>query len=133
MPLERVSRGFKDVSMSFKVNPLNNDLIALKNATAISRSVRNIVFTAPGEKFFQPTFGSRVSEMLFENMDEITALTIRDEIESSIKKFEPRVNLRSVIVNPDFDSNQYDVVISYQIIGADVLEQQLEFVLQPTR
>ena len=133
MPLERVSRGFKDVSMSFKVNPLNNDLIALKNATAISRSDRNIVFTAPGEKFFQPTFGSRVSEMLFENMDEITALTIRDEIESSIRKFEPRVNLRSVIVNPDFDSNQYDVVISYQIIGADVLEQQLEFVLQPTR
>jgi len=133
MPLERVSRGFKDVSMSFKVNPLNSDLIALKNASAISRSIRNIVFTTPGEKFFQPTFGSRVSQMLFENMDEITSLTIQDEIENSIRRFEPRVNLRSVRVNPDFDSNQYDVVITYQIIGADVLEQQLEFVLQPTR
>ena len=133
MPLERVSRGFKDVSMSFKVNPLNNDLIALKNATAISRSVRNIVFTTPGEKFFQPTFGSRVSQMLFENMDEITSLSIRDEIENSIRRFEPRVDLKSVRVNPDFDSNQYDVVITYQIIGADVSEQQLEFVLQPTR
>ena len=133
MPLERVSRGFKDVSMSFKVNPLNNDLIALKNATAISRSVRNIVFTTPGEKFFQPTFGSRVSQMLFENMDEITSLSIRDEIENSIKRFEPRVDLKSVQVNPDFDGNQYDVVITYQIIGADVSEQQLEFVLQPTR
>ena len=133
MPLERVSRGFKDVSMSFKVNPLNNDLVALKNATAISRSVRNIVFTTPGEKFFQPTFGSRVSQMLFENMDEITSLTIRDEIENSIRRFEPRVDLKSVQVNPDFDSNQYDVVITYQIIGADVSEQQLEFVLQPTR
>ena len=133
MPLERVSRGFKDVSMSFKVNPLNNDLIALKNATAISRSVRNIVFTTPGEKFFQPTFGSRVSQMLFENMDEITSLTIRDEIENSIRRFEPRVDLKSVQVNPDFDSNQYDVVITYQIIAADVSEQQLEFVLQPTR
>jgi len=133
MPLERISRGFKDVSMSFKVNPLNNDLVALKNATAISRSVRNIVFTTPGEKFFQPTFGSRVSQMLFENMDEITSLTIRDEIESSIRRFEPRVDLKSVRVNPDFDGNQYDVVITYQIIGADVSEQQLEFVLQPTR
>ena len=133
MPLERVSRGFKDVSMSFKVNPLNNDLIALKNATAISRSVRNIVFTTPGEKFFQPSFGSRVSQMLFENMDEITSLTIRDEIENSIRRFEPRVDLKSVQVNPDFDSNQYDVVITYQIIGADISEQQLEFVLQPTR
>ena len=79
MPLERVSRGFKDVSMSFKVNPLNNDLVALKNATAISRSVRNIVFTTPGEKFFQPTFGSRVSQMLFENMDEITPTEIVTE------------------------------------------------------
>ena len=133
MPLERDSRGFKDVSMASKVNPLNNDLIALKNATAISRSVRNIVFTAPGEKFFQPTFGSRVSQMLFENMDEITSLSIRDEIENSIRRFEPRVDLKSVQVNPDFDGNQYDVVITYQIIGADVSEQQLEFVLQPTR
>ena len=133
MPLERVSRSFKDVSMSFKVNPLNNDLVALKNATAISRSVRNIVFTTPGEKFFQPTFGSRVSQMLFENMDEITSLSIRDEIENSIRRFEPRVDLKSVQVNPDFDGNQYDVVITYQIIGADVSEQQLEFVLQPTR
>ena len=133
MPLERVSRGFKDVSMSFKVNPLNNDLVALKNATAISRSVRNIVFTTPGEKFFQPTFGSRVSQMLFENMDEITSLSIRDEIENSIRRFEPRVDLKSVQVNPDFDGNQYNVVITYQIIGADISEQQLEFVLQPTR
>ena len=133
MPLERVSRGFKDVSMSFKVNPLNNDLVALKNATAISRSVRNIVFTTPGEKFFQPSFGSRVSQMLFENMDEITSLSIRDEIENSIRRFEPRVDLKSVQVNPDFDGNQYDVVITYQIIGADISEQQLEFVLQPTR
>ena len=133
MPLERISRGFKDVSMSFKVNPLNNDLVALKNATAISRSVRNIVFTTPGEKFFQPTFGSRVSQMLFENMDEITSLSIRDEIENSIRRFEPRVDLKSVQVNPDFDGNQYNVVITYQIIGADISEQQLEFVLQPTR
>ena len=133
MPLERISRGFKDVSMSFKVNPLNNDLVALKNATAISRSVRNIVFTTPGEKFFQPSFGSRVSQMLFENMDEITSLSIRDEIENSIRRFEPRVDLKSVQVNPDFDGNQYNVVITYQIIGADISEQQLEFVLQPTR
>ena len=133
MPLERVSRKFKDVSMSFKINPLNNDLVALKNATAISRSVRNIIFTTPGEKFFEPTFGSRVSQMLFENMDDITAISIRDEIKNSIDIFEPRVQLTGVRVNPDFDSNQYNAVITYNIIGADIPEQQLEFVLQPTR
>ena len=133
MLLERVSRSFKDISASFQINPLNNDIEALKNENAIARSIRNIVFTTPGEKFFQQNFGSRVSESLFENMDEITSLTIRDEIENSINKFEPRVNLKSVRVNPDFDGNQYDVIITYEIIGADILEQQLEFVLQPTR
>jgi len=133
MPLERVSRSFKDISASFQINPLNNDIVALKNENAIARSIRNIVFTTPGEKFFQQNFGSRVSESLFENMDEITALTIQDEIIDSITKFEPRVTLTNVKVNPDFDSNQYDVIISYFVVGADIPEQELEFVLQPTR
>ena len=56
MPLERVSQGFKDISMTFQSNPLNSDLIALRNENAISRSIRNIVFTLPGEKFFNPDF-----------------------------------------------------------------------------
>ena len=56
MPLERVSQGFKDISMTFQSNPLTSDLIALKNENAIARSVKNIVFTNPGEKFFNPTF-----------------------------------------------------------------------------
>jgi len=133
MPLERVSRSFKDISASFQINPLNNDIVALKNENAIARSIRNIVFTTPGEKFFQQNFGSRVSESLFENMDEITALTIQDEIIDSITKFEPRVTLTNVKVNPNFDSNQYDVIISYFVVGADIPEQELEFVLQPTR
>ena len=66
MPIQRVSQGFKDISMTFQVNPVNDDLIGLKNENAIARSVRNIVFTLPGEKFFDPTFGSYVSASLFE-------------------------------------------------------------------
>ena len=133
MPLERVSQGFKDISMTFQSNPLNGDLIGIKNENAIARSVRNIVFTLPGEKFFDPEFGSRISRTLFENLDNISASTIRDEIEQSIKNFEPRVQLLDVNVSPDFDNNSYDVTIIYEIIGADVPQQQLQFVLQPTR
>ena len=133
MPLERVSQGFRDVSMSFKSNPLSNDLIALKNENAIARSVRNIVFTLPGEKFFNENFGSRISKLLFENMDDLTASSIKDEIERSIRNNEPRVRLRSVKTRPNFENNQFDVTITYDIIGADVPAQQLEFVLQPTR
>ena len=133
MPLERVKQEFKDISMSFETNPLNDDLIALKNTTAIARSIRNIVFTKPGEKFFNPDFGSRITESLFENMDEVSALAIRDEIENSITRFEPRVNVIEVKVIPNFEANEMNATIVYEIVGIDVPPQQLEFVLLPTR
>jgi phage baseplate assembly protein W len=133
MPLERVSKGFKDLSMTFQVNPLNYDLIALKNETAIARSIRNLVFTYPGEKFFNENLGSKVSRSLFENLDEISASIIRDEIENTIRNYEPRVNLISVDVSPNYDNNEFYVTINYRIVGIDVLPQQLSFALQPTR
>jgi phage baseplate assembly protein W len=133
MPLERVSQGFKDISMTFQSNPLNSDLIPLRNETAIARSIRNIVFTLPGEKFFNPNFGSRVSRSLFENVDEISSSIINDEIRNSINNFEPRVSLINVQTIPDFDNGAFDVTIVYRVVGADIPAQQLEFVLQPTR
>ena len=133
MPLERVSPGFKDISMSFQINPLNSDLIGLKNENAISRSIRNIVFTLPGEKFFDEDFGSQISASLFENIDEITANQIVNEITQSIENFEPRVNLLDVQAFPNFDNNQFDVQIIYEIIGTDVPAQELQFALQSTR
>ena len=133
MPLERVSQGFRDISMTFKRHPLNDDLVLLKNEQAISRSVRNIVFTVPGDKFFNEDFGSRVSEVLFENIDNISANLIKQEIKQSITAYEPRVILLSVEVNPEFDNNEFNVKITYKIVGADVPPQELQFVLQQTR
>ena len=133
MPLERVSQGFKDISMSFQANPLNEDLIALKNANAIARSVRNIVFTTPGEKFFQPSFGSKITQSLFENIDEITASVIIDELRESIENYEPRVQLIDVKAFPNYDNNAFDVTIVYEIIGIEIPAQELQFVLQSSR
>ena len=136
MPLERVNNGFKDLSMSFQANPLTKDLIALKNQNAIARSLKNIVFTLPGEKFFNPDFGSRITASLFENINDVTASIIVDEIISSVERFEPRVQLLKpdgVRAFPNFENNTFDVVIGYEIIGADVPPQQLEFVLESNR
>jgi phage baseplate assembly protein W len=133
MPIERISKEFKDISMSFQVNPLTYDLIGIKNETAIARSVRNLVLTIRGERFFDQNLGSNVNKLLFENMDDLTAASIQDEIRTTINNYEPRVNLRSVEVNPDYDQNQFDVTITYDIIGIDALPQQLSFALLPTR
>ena len=133
MPLERVSKGFKDLSMTFQVNPINYDLIPLKNETAIARSVRNLVLTYPGERFFNENLGSKVSRSLFENIDDISASIIKDEIENTIRNYEPRVDLIFVDIAPNYDSNEFNVTINYRIVGIDVLPQQLSFALQPTR
>ena len=133
MPQQRVTQKFKDISMSFETNPLNDDLIGLKNSSAIARSIRNIVFTQPGEKFFQPDFGSKISESLFEIVDDSSAITIRDEIRSSIINYEPRVKLGQVFVKPNPAENEMNVTITYEIVGVDIPPQQLDFVLLPTR
>ena len=133
MPLERVSQGFKDISATFQRHPLTGDILALKNEAAITRSLRNIVFTVPGEKFFDEDFGSRISQSLFENINDISANIIKNEIESSLKIYEPRVNVREVEVRPNFDQNEFNVTIIYEIIGADVPAQELQFVLESTR
>tara|TARA_R100000664_G_scaffold2745_1_gene6627 strand:+ start:96 stop:497 length:402 start_codon:yes stop_codon:yes gene_type:complete len=133
MPVERVSRGFKDISMSFEVNPINNDIIGVKNDTAIARSIRNLIFTVPGERFFNENLGSKVSQTLFDTVDDISASAIRDEIEETIIKYEPRVKLKDIRVKPDFDNHTFDVTIVYDIVGIDALTQQLNFALQPTR
>ena len=133
MPAQRVSKSFKDLSMSFKFNPLSGDLITLKNETAIARAVRNIVSTTPGEKFFNPEFGSSVGEILFEIVDDITAVSIQDEIKNCLGNYEPRVELIDVFVDPNFDENQFDVTITYRIIGVDLPPSQLDFALLPSR
>ena len=91
------------------------------------------MFTLPGEKFFDENFGSRISATLFENIDDISAGLINDEIRQSINRYEPRVELIDVEVSHDFDNNQFEVLIVYNIIGADVSPQELQFALQSTR
>ena len=119
--------------MTFQVNPLSSDLIALKNENAIARSVRNIIFTVPGEKMFNPDFGTDINASLFELLDETSAVVIKDQIKYSLETYEPRILLLDVIVVPDFEGNGYDVEISYSIVGVDIDPQQISFILQATR
>ena len=133
MPLESVSRGFKDISLSFKRNPVTNDIISLRNEDAIKRSVINLVRTRIGERFFNPLLGSKVENYFFELADIGLEEPIKDEIRTVINNFEPRVRLRSVDVSLFLEENAMDVSIVYDIVGLSAPQQAINFVLQPTR
>lgn len=135
MPVERISKGFRDLSLTFKRNPLNQDLISIKNETAISRSIRNLILTQKGERFFNPNLGSNISNLLFESMSPIITDQIRDEILSTVRTYEPRVELGDdgVVITPDYEGNSYNITIKYKVIGIVPEIQEISFVLRPTR
>ena len=133
MPVQRVSRTFKDISLSFVPHPITRDVIPLKNENAISRAVKNLVLTQLQERPFNPDLGSRLGKSLFELMDTTSASAISEEITETIDNFEPRVSLRSVEVIPYYDSNAYDVTIVYDIVGIEAPPQSLNFLLESFR
>ncbi len=133
MPVERVSRTFKDISLSFRAHPITRDVIPLKNESAIAQSVKNLVLTYLQERPFAPSLGSNVGASLFDIMDAGSAAVISDEIRNTIDNYEPRVRLLNVDVIPYYDSHAFDVTIVYEIVGIDAPTQQFNFVLESLR
>lgn len=131
--ITRISRAFKDISLSFEPHPVTNDLPILKNERAISRSIRNIVETIPTERFFNSNFGSEVRSALFGIIDYATVSIIQDQIKTSINTYEPRVGNVQVNVIPELDSNSLEITIIFDIIGQDFPTQEFTFILEATR
>ena len=133
MAITRVSRSFKDISLSFEPHPVTKDLPVLKNERAIIRSVRNIVKTIPTEKFFNSTFGSDVYRSLFDFVDFGTASIIQEQIKTALNNFERRINNVKVEVEPRPDDNDFEVTVIFDIIGQDFPTQEFSFILEATR
>jgi phage baseplate assembly protein W len=132
-PITRISRSFKDISLSFEPHPVTKDLPILKNERAIIRSVRNIVETIPTERFFNPDFGSDVRSSLFGIVDYATVSIIEDQILIAINSYEPRVENVQVTVDPELDNNALEVTVIFDIIGQDFPTQEFTFILEATR
>ena len=133
MAVQRVSRAFKDISLSFDPHPVTNDLPVLTNERAIVRSVRNLVETIPTERFFNSTLGTDIRRSLFEFVDIGTARVIEDQIINTVSFYEDRVENLEVQVDPRPDDNSFDVNVFFDIVGQDFPSQQFSFILEATR
>lgn len=133
MSVQRISRAFKDISLSFDMHPVTRDILVLKNEDAIRRSIRNIVQTIPGERFFNSNFGSDVATTLFDFVDFASASTVQSQVENAIRSYEPRADNIRVEVSPKYDENTFDVTVYFNIIGQDIPQQQFSYILEATR
>jgi phage baseplate assembly protein W len=131
--INRISRSFKDISLSFEPHPITKDLPILQNQSAINRSIRNLVETIPTERFFNSTIGSNIRSSMFDIIDFASSSIIEDQIRILISNYEPRVRDTKVQVEPRPDLNEYEVTISYTIVGQEVPTQEYSFILEATR
>jgi phage baseplate assembly protein W len=129
----KVSKGFKDISLSFDPHPVTKDLPILKNDRAIQRAVRNLVQTQFNERFFSPDLGSSVGDLMFEFVDFGASTEIREQIKQVVEEFEPRVDNVMVEVSPRPDLNEFECVVAYNIVGLSVPTQEFTFILEATR
>lgn len=128
-----ISRAFKDISLSFSRHPVTNDVTVLKNQDAIKKSVVNLCRTKFNERFFNDLIGTSVDNSLFELIDSGIGDVLEREIEALLKNFEPRINLSDINVIANQDSNSLEIKVTYQIVGLPLPQQNIEFLLQPTR
>tara|TARA_B100000287_G_scaffold208052_1_gene196333 strand:- start:24 stop:425 length:402 start_codon:yes stop_codon:yes gene_type:complete len=133
MAVTRISRSFKDISLSFNAHPVTKDLTVLKNTNAIKQSVKNLVQTIPTERFFNPILGSEVRDSLFDFVDFGTASVIKGQIEETLTNFEPRINNITVECIPRPDNHEFECTVFFYIVGQDVPEQEFTFMLEATR
>tara|TARA_B100000424_G_scaffold1523_1_gene1170 strand:+ start:410 stop:811 length:402 start_codon:yes stop_codon:yes gene_type:complete len=133
MAIQRKSRAFKDISLSFSPHPVTKDLPVLINERAITRSVRNLVETIPTERFFNSLLGTDIRDSLFEGFTPLTATVIEDQIRTTIYNNEPRVGNVNVVIQGLPDSNQFEIQVVFEIVGLDLPIQNFTFILEPTR
>ena len=133
MPSQTFSKGFNDISLSFKRHPVTNDIVLLRNEDAIKKSVQNLVRIVLGEVFFDRLLGTNIEKSLFELTTLNLTDDIRSEIETTINNNEPRVQLTGIGVDITPDENALDIKIEYSIVGMSAPSQSINFILEPNR
>ena len=129
----RISKAFRDISLSFTKHPVTNDILALKNEDAIKRSVINLVRTQIGERFFNSLIGTSLEGSLFELSHPEIKIQIENDVRILLDNYEPRIAVSRIKAQPAPDDYELNVNIVYDIVGLSIPTQNIEFILQPAR
>lgn len=108
---------YSDFYSNFDLELVKKDLLSYKNEDSVKRSIRNILLTDKGERFFNPTFGSDIRKMLFENFSPSTEQVVADLIKTAIGNHEPRANVLDVNVSGNPDQNSMYINIVFSVIN----------------
>ena len=126
------TRTYSDLDFDFTRHPVTGDIIKVVDATSVKRGIRNILLTETTERLFQPDVGSGIKGLLFEQMSDITAQLLEDQVRSAVESWEDRADVVEIVVTPDEEYNRYRVAVTFRIVN-QLEEQALEVYLQRER
>lgn len=108
-------RKFKDIDLSFKVNPFTKDIYLKQDEEAVKTALKHLILTKNFERPFHPEIGTQITSLLFENFSPSVRIAMEKTIEDAILKYEPRVNLNNVSILELQDSNTLEVTINFTL------------------
>src|SRR5208337_1871245 len=113
----RIALTYTDFTNNFTKSPVTNQLVILKNEDSVRQAFKNLMLTNPGEKLFNPFYGSGITGMLFENFTPFTIEDVTNQVLNTAAMFEPRVSILNVQITQDDDNNAMYVTITFSLIN----------------
>ena len=124
---------YKDINITFKKHPVTNDVVVSRDASAIKQAIVNLLLTNKGERLMNPEYGSDIRRFLFEPLDYGTSALIKQNIVTTIGRFEPRISVQEIVSRPDFENNGFEITMTYSIVGTSNPPVTVDFFLSRTR
>ena len=124
---------YKDINITFKKHPVTDDIVVSKDASAIKQAIVNLLLTNKGERLMNPEYGSDIRRFLFEPLDYGTSALVKQNIVTTIGRFEPRISVQEIVSRPDFENNGFEITMTYSIVGTSNPPVTVDFFLSRTR
>lgn len=127
------TKPYSDFDFVFKKHPVTKDVPIKRDVEAVKQSVRNILLTRRGEKFFDPDFGGSLTEFLFELFDPIVEAEMEERIINTLRNYEPRVKVLNVDITDLSHRNALNLKLEVQILSPENLTTDIEFIIERLR
>lgn len=112
--INRISRTFRDIDISFDPHPFTKDLLVKKDTEAIRNAIFNLINTKPYDRPFHPEIGCQIHSLLFENFTPVTKAVAEKSVFDVLSKFEPRIDIVQVTVTQSVkDENEMIVSVMF--------------------
>lgn len=120
-PLDLQPRKAVGVSLPFTGKAVFNSTYQTKDA--IRTNIINYFLTGTGERYLNPSFGSPLRQLLFENMDQGIATRVESIVRAGLSQYFPTVRVNQVQVDPNPDTNTITLAIRYSIQDTNIQDE----------